>query len=88
MAKRVTLSDQQIEKMKNQYLMQEQPLQKIAIDLGVSVPTVSRYLRQAGVAIRSKGRRAGAKHVTPVVNNAVEDTVTFPVPETTPVFKF
>lgn len=80
MARKVTLTDQQIEKMKTAYEMHGVPLQKLATDNGVSVPTAARYLRQAGVTIRSKGRRPGAvKNTVVVTPNVTEEVPTFSV---------
>ena len=82
MARKVTLTEQQIETMKTAYEMHGVPLQKLAVDNGVSVPTAARCLRQAGVTIRSKGRRPGSPKNTVVVTpDVTEETPVFPVTE-------
>lgn len=101
MAKRVSITDIQIEKMKTQYTVHGLPLQKIALELGISVPTASRYLKLAGVEIKGKGRRR--TKAPKVVEATVPDELmpyTGPLslepteveqaaaPETTPVFSF
>ena len=91
MAKKVMLTAQQIEKMKTAYEMHGTPLQKLATDNGVSVPTAARYLRQAGVTIRSKGRRPGQKTTVMATPDVTEQSQSFPVSEPTPnskVFSF
>lgn len=88
MARKVTLTEQQIEKMKTDYEMHSVPLQKIALDNHVSIPTAARYLRQAGVAIRSKGRRP-TKNVVVTAPAVTEETTVFPVAEpNSKVFSF
>ncbi len=94
MARQVALTDQQVEKMKNSYVEYGQPLQKIATDNGISIPTAARYLRKAGVAIRSKGRTS-RKNVTVVSSNVMEAPQTFTTtgsmtsePAVTGVFSF
>lgn len=83
MARKVMLTEQQIQHMKTAYEMHGTPLQKLAIDNGVSVPTAARYLRQAGVTIRSKGRRPGAAKNTVVMTPDVttQESTTVPVNE-------
>ena len=67
---KATLTEVQIERAKNLYTLHQKPLQSIAQDLGVSVPTISRYLKLAGVTIRGKGR---PKLVVPVFEPTVSD---------------
>ena len=83
MARKVILTEQQIANMKTSYEMHGVPLQKLAVDNGVSVPTAARYLRQAGVTIRSKGRRPGAPKNAVVVTSDVttQESTTVPVTE-------
>ncbi len=68
MAKKAVLTETQIERAKNLYTVHQKSLQVIAQDLGVSVPTLSRYLKLAGAVIRSKGRPKA-----PVVEPTVAD---------------
>lgn len=48
---------QQLQRMKDAYVIQEKSLEKLAIDFGTSIPTVTKYLRKQGVQIRRVGRR-------------------------------
>lgn len=78
---------QQLQRMKDAYVIEEKSLEKLAIDFGISVPTVTKYLRKQGVQIRSVGRRR--KHPVPVA--VVVETVEEPVvaaDRETPLFEW
>lgn len=53
----------QVQRMKDAYVLEKQPLTKIASEFGVSVPTIAKYLRNADVELRGRGRPQGSKNV-------------------------
>lgn len=61
MSRKKMFNEAQVQKMKDAYLLGGATLQKIAVDFAVSVPTISKYLTDAGVEIRPRGRRPGYK---------------------------
>ncbi len=53
----------QVQRMKDAYVLEKHPLTKIASEFGVSVPTIAKYLRNAEVELRGRGRPKGSKNV-------------------------
>lgn len=62
-------TEDQIVQMKTSYTMGDAPLASLAKEFGCSVPTIAKYLRRAGVAIRPRGRPVTA-------NEAIVETET------------
>ncbi len=63
MAREPMFNADQVQKMKDAYVMGNSSLAKIGADFGVSVPTVAKYLRSVGVDLRGRGRPKGSKNV-------------------------
>ena len=71
--------------MKDAYVIEAKSLEKLAVDFGISVPTVTKKLKKLGVQIRGVGRRR--KHPLPAVEVAEEQAVT-PAGRETPLFEW
>ena len=57
---KVTLTHEQEQDFKKRYEDGSASLSSIAVEIGCSIPTVSRRLRKLGVVIKSRGRPQGA----------------------------
>ncbi len=92
MPRQSMFGDAEMQRMKDAYVLGGASLAKIAVDFGVSVPTVSKYLSLAGVEIRPRGRprkksipeTTQSVPVEPEVVEAEESTGDVP----SPVFSF
>lgn len=75
----VHFSEQQRQRMKQMYESDDCSIAKIAMNFGVSVPTITSHLREMGVKIKGRGRRP-SKKVTTVVDEPVITGVEQPSP--------
>jgi len=83
MPRQPMFNEDQVQKMVDSYTKAGLSLARIGADFGVSVPTIAKYLRAAGVEIRSRGRRQGSRNVPrvdavvemPAKEEVVEETV-------------
>lgn len=85
---KVTLTHEQEQDFKKRYEDGSASLSSIAVEIGCSIPTVSRRLRKLGVVIRGRGRPQGPapyqqKNVTvvPAKPLAVVPSLQLPVAE-------
>lgn len=66
MPRQPLLDDAAVQRMKDAYVLGGASLAKLSVDFGISVPTVSKYLKTAGVDIRPRGRpRKDEKDLVP-----------------------
>ena len=80
--------DVQIQRMREMYELGDCSLAKIAVEFGVSVPTIAKYLRRAGVTVKGRGRPA-KKDLTPTIPTpTVVEEVKEETTEPAPLFKF
>ena len=61
-------TESQIQEMKNSYAIGTASLSSLSKEYGASVPTISKYLRTAGVQIRGRGRPRKDAEPTPTID--------------------
>lgn len=76
-----------VKRMVEMYELSGCSLAKIAVEYGVSVPTIAKYLRKAGVPIKARGRPA-KKVLAPIPTVVPVKEPEEAAPATSPIFKF